>query len=132
MPIVRRLPHRLGILVPSRDRRGEPLSGVVRKLLEQGVSDWFSQTMGGSTEERVGRRDRLVGRFQVTAGRVIVETVKEVWAQCSGAEFKKHRPGLVALAEWVCSLGDQVVVAILIDGEMQLVSAPAGRPPGAP
>lgn len=129
VPIVKRLPHRLGIILPSRDRRARPLSGTVQQEIDRGVSAWFARAIGGSTEERIGRRDRMIGRFQVKEGRVIVEAVKEVWAQCSHAEFRKHRSHLIALAEWVCHRGDQVVVAVLIDGEMQLVAAPTGRVP---
>ena len=126
MPIVRRLPHRLGIMVPSRDRHGHPVPKAVRAEIERVVAEWFSKAFGGSTEERVGHRDRLIGRFEVKPGKVVVETVKEVWAQCTRREFERHRLRLARLAEWVCSHGDQAVVAITVDREMRLVAAAPG------
>ena len=124
MPVVKRLPHRLGIVIPSRDRRGRPLAAALRREIDKAVSGWFTTNFGGETAERIGRRDRLLGRFQVAPGQVVVEAVKELWAQCTAREFVMNRPRLVRLAEWVCQRGDQVVVAIFLDVEMQLVEAP--------
>jgi len=65
-------------------------------------------------------RPRLRGRWGSAAG-VTVEQVEEVWTYCAAADFRKHKPGLVHLAEWVATEADQEAVAILVDGGMELV-----------
>jgi len=50
-----------------------------------------------------------------------VEEVEEIWVFCSTADFRKHKRGLVRLAEWVWKKADQQAVAILVDGGMELV-----------
>jgi hypothetical protein len=120
LPIIGRLPHRLGIL-PSRDRRGRLLPAQVRRALREVVADWFARAFPGSTEDRMQVRPRLRGRWGVGTG-VTVEEVEEVWAYCTAAEFRKHKVGLVRLAERVATEGDQEAVAILVDGGMELVA----------
>ena len=51
---------------------------------------------------------------------VTVEEVDEVSTLCSAVEFRKHKPELVQLAEWVAKEADQDPVAILVDGGMEL------------
>lgn len=65
-------------------------------------------------------RPRLRGRWGSTAG-VTVEEVEEVWTYCSLADFRKHKSGLVHLAEWVATKADQEAVAIVVDSGMELV-----------
>jgi hypothetical protein len=65
-------------------------------------------------------RPRLRGRWGSGAG-VTIEKVEEVWAYCSAAEFRKHRRGLVGLAEQVWALADQEAIAILVDSGMEIV-----------
>lgn len=120
MPIVGRLPHRLGILLPSMDRRGKPLSSRVRQRVQRVVQDWFAEAFPGSTSDRMQVRPRLRGRWGSGAG-VTIEKVEEVWAYCSAAEFRKHRRGLVGLAEQVWGLADQEAIAILVDSGMEIV-----------
>ncbi len=120
MPIVGRLPHRLGIILPSRDRRGRRLPARTREVIRQVVADWFSRAFPGSTEDRMQIRPRLRGRWGGGAG-VKVEEVEEVWTYCTAADFRKHKPGLVHLAEWVATEGDQEAIAVLVDGGMELV-----------
>lgn len=60
------------------------------------------------------------GRWHSDSG-VTVENVDEVWTFCSAAEFRKRKPELVQLAEWLAAEADQDAVAILIDGGMELV-----------
>jgi hypothetical protein len=52
---------------------------------------------------------------------VTVEEIAEVWSYSTAADFRKHKPSLVHLAEWVATEADQEAVAILVDGGMQLV-----------
>jgi hypothetical protein len=122
VPIVGRLPHRLGILLPSRDRRGRRLGPRVRAGIRDRVADWFGQAFPGNTEDRMQIRPRLRGRWGVGPG-VTVEEVEEVWTYCSAADFRKHKPDLVQLAEWVAVEGDQQAIAILVDSGMELVVA---------
>ncbi len=65
-------------------------------------------------------RPRLRGRWGAGAG-VTVEEVEDVWTCCTAADLRKHKPGLVRLAEWVAKKGDQEAVAILVDCGMELV-----------
>ncbi len=120
MPIVKRLPHCLGLLLPSIDRRGRPLPSRVRNRTRRVVDDWFAGAFSGSTSDRMQIRPRLHGRWSSGSG-VTVEEVEEVWAFCSGAELKKHRQSLVHLAERVCALADQDAIAILVDSGMEIV-----------
>ncbi len=127
MPIVGRLPHRLGMILPSRDRRGRPLSARVRSEARKGVHSWFAETFPGATEDRTQIRPRLRGRWGSGTG-VTVEEVEEVWTYCSAADFRKHKPGLVRLAEWLCRKAEQEAVAILVDGGMELVVVEEEKP----
>ncbi len=65
-------------------------------------------------------RPRLRGRWSAGAG-LTVEEVEEIWAYCTAADFKKHKAGLVQLAERVAREGDQEAIAILVDSGMELV-----------
>ena len=40
---------------------------------------------------------------------------------CSAADFRKHKPDLVRLAEWIAREGDQQAIAILVDSGMEVV-----------
>ena len=44
-----------------------------------------------------------------------------MWTYCTAADSRKHKPGLVHLAEWVATKGDQEAIAILVDSGMELV-----------
>ncbi|MBI4602280.1 MAG: hypothetical protein HY721_10000 [Planctomycetes bacterium] len=120
MPIAGRLPHRLGIILPSRDRLGWRLPIAVREAIRQVVFDWFGRRFPGSTGDRLQIRPRLRGRWGTGAG-VTVEEVEEIWTYCTAVDFRKHKPGLVRLAEWVATEGDQEAVGILVDSGMELV-----------
>jgi hypothetical protein len=114
------LRHRLGIILPSRDRHGHMLSAKTRQMIREAVADWFGRAFPGSTEDRMQMRARLRGRWGSGIG-VTVEEVDEAWAYCTAADFRKHKPGLVRLAERVANEGDQEAVAILVDGGMELI-----------
>ncbi|MBI4521509.1 MAG: hypothetical protein HY701_11785 [Gemmatimonadetes bacterium] len=120
MPVISRLRHRLGMILPSRDRRGRRLTAKTRRVIREVVADWFGHAFPASTEDRMQIRTRLRGRWGAGAG-VTVEEVEEVWAYCTAVDFRKHKPELVRLAEWVAQEGDQEAVAGLIDGGMELV-----------
>jgi hypothetical protein len=120
VPVVGRLPRRLGIILPSLSQGGRPLSPAVREQVRKRVQEWFAQAFTGSTEDRLQLRPRLRGRWGTGSG-VTVEQVEEIWVFCSVAEFRKHKPGLIRLAEWVWAKADQQAVAILVDGGMELV-----------
>jgi hypothetical protein len=120
MPISARLPHRLGIILPSRDRRGRRLSARVRQGVRKIVFKWFAERFPGSTEDRMQMRPRLRGRWGSDAG-VTVEEVEEIWTYCSAADFHKQRPGLVELAELITEKADQEAIAILVDNGMEIV-----------
>lgn len=120
MPVVGRLRHRLGIILPSRGRRGRRLPAETRRVIREVVADWFSRAFPGSTQDRMQIRPRLRGRWGAGAG-VTIEQVEEVWTYCTAADFRKHKPGLVHLAEWVAMEGDQEAIAVLVDGGMELV-----------
>jgi hypothetical protein len=120
MPIVGRLPHRLGIILPSRDRRGRRLSAGTRREIRRMVANWFGRAFPGSTEDRLQMRPRLRGRWGSGAG-VTVEEVDEIWVYCTVADFREQKPGLVHLAEWVAAEANQEAVAILVDSGMELV-----------
>lgn len=120
LPIVGRLPHRLGIILPSRDRRGRRLPTETQRVIRGAVADWFGRAFPGRTENSMQMRPRLRGRWGSAAG-VTVEEVEEVWTYCTAADFRKHKPGLVRLAERVATEAGQEAVAILVDGGMELV-----------
>jgi hypothetical protein len=120
VPIVKRLPCRLGMILPSVRQDGQPLSPALRREVRQRVQGWFAEAFTGSTEDRLQVRPRLRGRWGAGSG-VSVEKVEEVWVYCSVTEFRKHKAGLVQLAEWVWKKADQQAVAILVDGGMELV-----------
>ena len=120
MPVVGRLPHRLGIILPSLRQSGQMLSPALRREIRETVQAWFAQAFTGSTEDRLQVRPRLRGRWGGGSG-VALEKVEEVWICCSATEFRKHKAGLVQLAEWVWKKADQQAVAILVDGGMELV-----------
>lgn len=84
------------------------------------MQDWFDRTFPGSTEDRMQMRPRLRGRWGSGSG-VTVEEVEEIWTYCNSADFRKHKPGLVQLAEWVVASADQEAIAILVDGGLELV-----------
>src|SRR2546426_2377716 len=119
MPIVGTLRHRLGIMLPSRDRKGRLLPAVTRRVIRAAVADWFGETFPGSTEDRMQIRPRLRGRWGSGAG-VSVEEVEEVWTYCAAADFRKQKPGLVGLAEWIATEASQQPVAILVDSGVGL------------
>jgi len=120
MPIVERLPRRLGIILPTRDRRGRKLPARKRAAIRQAVEEWFGRSFRGSTEDRMQIRPRLRGRWRSDSG-VTVEEVEEVWSFCSAAELRKRKPELVQLAEWVATEAEQDAVAILVDLGIELV-----------
>lgn len=120
MPVIGRLPHRPGIILPSRDHRGRRLPAETRRVVREAVAAWFGRAFPGSTEDRMQIRPRLRGRWGAGAG-VTVEEVEEVWTYCTATDFRKHRPGLVSLAERVVTTADQEAVAILVDHGMELV-----------
>lgn len=68
-------------------------------------------------------RPRLRGRWGSGVG-VSVEEIEEIWTYCTAAAFRKQKPGLVRLAEWVAAEAQQDAVAILVGSGMELV---AGR-----
>lgn len=84
------------------------------------VAEWFSRAFPGNTEDRMQIRPRLRGRWGASAG-VTVEEVEEVWTYCTAADLRKHKPGLIHVAERVVSDGDQEAVAILVKSGMELV-----------
>jgi hypothetical protein len=53
---------------------------------------------------------------------VTLEEVEEVWTYCTAADFRKHKPDLVRLAEWIATEGDQEAIALLIDSGMELIA----------
>ena len=112
--------RRLGIILPSRDRRGRRLPAETRRVIRMAVADWFGRAFPGSTEDRMQMRPRLRGRWGSGAG-VTVEEVEEMWTYCTAVDLRKHKSGLVHLAEWVATEADQEAVAILVDGGMELV-----------
>ena len=120
MPIVGRLPRRLGMLLPSRDRHGRALPVRTRQAVKNAVQDWFARTFPGSTEDRMQMRPRLRGRWG-PGSEVTIEEIEKIWTYCSAVDFRKHKPGLVNLAEWVATRADQEAVAILVDGGLELV-----------
>lgn len=120
MPVVKRLRHRLGIILPSRNRQGHLLSKNTRRLIQDAVAEWFGRVFAGSTEDRTQIRTRLRGRWGKGVG-LTVEEVEEVWAYCATAEFRRHKRDLIRLAEQVAHDADQEAIAILIDGTMELV-----------
>ena len=96
------------------------LSAKTRQVIREAVADWFGRAFPGSTEDRMQMRARLRGRWGSGIG-VTVEEVEEVWAYCTAADVRKHKPDLVRLAERVAHDGDQEAVAILVDIGMDLV-----------
>lgn len=120
MPVIGRLPHRLGIVLPSRDRHSRRLTAKTRQAIREEVDDWFDHAFSGSSEDRLQIRPRLRGRWGPGA-RVTVEEVEEVWTYCTAVNFRRHKPGLIRLAERIAAKGDQEAVAILVDSGMELV-----------
>lgn len=108
------------MILPSLAPGGRPLSTASRGEVRERVQEWFATAFTGSTEDRLQVRPRLRGRWGAGRG-VSVEKVEEIWVFCSAAEFRRHKAGLVHLAEWVWKRADQDAVAILVDGGMQLV-----------
>ena len=66
-------------------------------------------------------RPRLRGHWGGGAG-VTVEEVEEVWTYCTAADFRRHKPDLVRLAERIAADGDQEAIAILVNSGMELVA----------
>ena len=127
MPIVGRLPHRLGIILPSRDHAGRKLPENARQALRRTAENWFAKAFPGFTEDRLQIRPRLRGRWG-SGSSVTVEEVEEIWVYCSAADFRKHRRGLMHLAEWVAAKADQDAVAILVDSGMEIVTRESEEP----
>src|SRR5437867_2704412 len=97
------------MIVPSRDRHGRLLPARTREAIRRMVLDWFGRAFAGVTEDRMQMRSRLRGRWQSGTG-VTVEEVEEVWTYCTAADFGRHKPGLVRLAERVATEAEQEVV----------------------
>jgi len=116
LPVVKRLPHKLGIVLPSKDRDGKPLGRNLMKRIRARTLRWFKD-FGGSTEER---RD-LRGTYVAAKGQVIQERVTYVWTFCTTAQFRQSRRELVDLAEAICRDARQQAVGILVDEGMELV-----------
>jgi hypothetical protein len=106
--------------LPSRDRRGRPLSTRVRQRVRKVVFQWFADGFPGSTEDRIQMRPRLRGRWGSESG-VTIEEVEEIWTYCGAADFHKQKPGLVELAELVVEKAEQEAIAILVDSGMEIV-----------
>jgi hypothetical protein len=120
MPIVGRLPHRLGIILPSRDRRGRRLPAATRRVIRAAVTDWFGRAFPGSTEDRMQMRPRLRGRWSSGIG-VTVEEIEEILdllhhRRFPRAETRPRAPGRVGRGG-----SQQEAVAILVDNGMELV-----------
>lgn len=120
MPIAARLPHRLGIILPSRDRSGARLGSRTRRAVRERVGAWFSAAFPGRTSDRMQMRPRLRGYWESDKS-ITIEEIEEIWVYCTKVEARRHEPRLVALAEWICETADQDAVAILIDAGMQIV-----------
>lgn len=116
MPVVKRLPHKLGIVLPSKDRDGKPLGKNLMKRIRARALRWFKE-LGGSTEERRDRR----GTYVAAKGQVIQERVTYVWTFCTTAQFRQSRRELVDLAEAICRDARQQAVGILVDEGMELI-----------
>jgi hypothetical protein len=74
VPVVGRLPRRLGIILPSLARGDRPLSAALRREIRGRVREWFATAFTGSTEDRLQVRPRLRGRWGEGSG-VRVEEV---------------------------------------------------------
>ncbi len=96
------------------------LPARTKRSVKEAAQDWFDRTFPGSTQDRMQMRPRLRDRW-VSGSGVTVEEVEEIWTYCSSADFRKHKPGLVQLAEWVVASADQEAIAILVDGGLELV-----------
>lgn len=120
------LPCKVGIIVPTKDRRGRRLPLRTLRVLRRTVQTWFQvRFRGGSIRTLIAVRQRLRGFYlrndDVLAVSVIREPVEEVFSQCTRRDFAGARREILTLAKKVARMANQEEVAVWLNQTMVLV-----------
>jgi hypothetical protein len=120
---IRRLSRSLGIIIPTKDRRGRDLPSREVAFWQTKVRKEFTEWFGGarSNPEAVVREYRQLGDYDPHTGRINTEPVLLVLSHSTTQSWRRARPRVRRLAQEMLEALDQASLALLEDGRLLLL-----------